>query len=317
VAVLSESIAGMGDSLIPENPKAAFAKVPSAPQLPLIPPSEDASIPIAPKKKIVVLIEDPVFWGGIGILVGGAAATVNMAILFCAGWVCFAITALRLRVFQKRGVVWESIGGATLCILLGAAVYLMWRVTPKPKDAPTLEQIAGEMHKQIVSTIPQSRPSPTAEKTPNPTQQAQDRKSKAKAPPIRQSERTQPTESPSETRSSSPNAPPQVGQLILTQVDDVSTRSDAPYKTNVTIQTTVAMPSLKLLLKCDVPILEAHGGPTQGGMLSGVREGIANADHTVFFFQYAGATPPFGPSNPFVITVWSASPAICNQAQTF
>lgn len=115
----------------------------------------------------------------------------------------------------------------------------------------------------------------------------------------------------------SPVSPAHSGSLTITQQDDVSTRTDAPNKIKVTIQTTVDMPTLKLALKCNVPIVQAQGGPAGAGLLIGTNQGIANADPTVWFFHYGSAVPPFGPSNPIVVNVWTATPAVCNQAATF
>jgi hypothetical protein len=111
--------------------------------------------------------------------------------------------------------------------------------------------------------------------------------------------------------------PARLGALTITQQNDVSTRADAPYKVKVTIQTTVEMPTLKLVLKCNVPLVEAQGGPSGSGMLMMTSQGISNADHSVWFLQYGSAIPPFGPSNPIVVNVWAASPIVCSQAGTF
>jgi hypothetical protein len=114
-----------------------------------------------------------------------------------------------------------------------------------------------------------------------------------------------------------PAQPAHSAQLTITQTNDVSTRPDAPYKIKVVIQTTVEMPTLKLLLKCSVPIIDANGGPSNGGMLMNTSNGIVDADHTLYFFQYGGAFPPFGPANPIAVNIWAASPVVCDQAKTF
>ena len=106
------------------------------------------------------------------------------------------------------------------------------------------------------------------------------------------------------------------GSLTISQSNDVSTRADAPYKIKVVIQTTVDMPTLKLALKCSVPLVEAQGGPGSGTLMM-TSQGIANADHSIWFMQYGSAVPSFGPSNPIVVNVWAASPVVCNQARTF
>jgi hypothetical protein len=104
--------------------------------------------------------------------------------------------------------------------------------------------------------------------------------------------------------------------LLLTQKLLVSTRPDAPFETEVTIQTTKEMPSLNLVLQCDQLLLDAQGHTVMGGGLFGVRWGIPQGHENVFFYTYAGAMPPFGPSNPLIINVWTKEAVRC-QAATF
>jgi hypothetical protein len=110
---------------------------------------------------------------------------------------------------------------------------------------------------------------------------------------------------------------PAGGGLRISQTNEVSTRTDAPYKIKVVIQFPADMPSLKFALKCNVPIIEAQGGSSQGGMLMMTAQGIAREDNTVWLFQYANAAPPIGPANPISVNIWSSSPIVCNQARTF
>jgi hypothetical protein len=124
---------------------------------------------------------------------------------------------------------------------------------------------------------------------------------------------------PSEVQAPIPSQVQQavLGSLTISQSEEVSTRPDAPYKARVIIQTTVEMSALKLVLKCTGPLVEAQGGPIGSGILMMTSQGISNADRSLWFLQYGNASPPFGPSNPIAVNVWSTAPVICNQAKTF
>lgn len=107
------------------------------------------------------------------------------------------------------------------------------------------------------------------------------------------------------------------GQLFVSQKDAISTREDAKFLVKVTVQATTEFPNLKLLLKCNVPIVGADAQPVASGMMTSVRYGIAQADPTIFVFQYGSASPPFGPANPLEISVWAKEHPTCDQVQTF
>jgi hypothetical protein len=55
---------------------------------------------------------------------------------------------------------------------------------------------------------------------------------------------------PKETQQ--PSLPPNNGQLKISQTRKTSTRADAPYETEVVIQTTDIFPSLKMLVACSM-----------------------------------------------------------------
>jgi hypothetical protein len=116
-----------------------------------------------------------------------------------------------------------------------------------------------------------------------------------------------------------PVLPPNSAQLRISQTSKSSTRPDAPYQTEVVIQTTASFPSLKLLLQCDEPIVDVHPsiGGTGGLVQMMVSFGVLKDHPNVVAYSYDSSTPPFGPANPVVIDVWSKNPAKCSQAATF
>lgn len=125
-------------------------------------------------------------------------------------------------------------------------------------------------------------------------------------------QQTQPT-------SPKPLLPPNAGTLSITQSSKISTRADAPYETEVVVQTSVTFQSLKFAMACDGPLVDAH--PTIGGaggmVQMVVSSGILTEHPNVFVYSYGSSTPPFSPSNPLIIDVWSKDPVKCAQVATF
>lgn len=108
--------------------------------------------------------------------------------------------------------------------------------------------------------------------------------------------------------------PPPIGHFTVTQKSDISTRPDAPYKTDVTVQSDIEFPTLKLLVTCDHDLVDGNGGIS--GMFRG-GSGILKDHRNQVGFQYSFAMPPFGPNNPVIFSVWSKEPVSCTKAASF
>lgn len=129
---------------------------------------------------------------------------------------------------------------------------------------------------------------------------------------------TAPNVSTAQAQQPQPQLPPSKGTLTVTQSSKPSTRADAPYETEVVVQTSQTFTSLKFAMQCDKPIIEGHPMVGSGGMVQmNVRTGILKDHPNVFVYSYGSSVPPFDPANPLVIDVWSKEPVICNQAATF
>ena len=183
----------------------------------------------------------------------------------------------------------------------GASKKELEDMTKKLSDLPNSQQIADDLHAM------EQNPTPiVAEAVPQP---------KPKAPTS--SSRIRPKTPPPQLVVQPATQPPQRGTLRVSQSPEPSTRAEAPYRIKVVIQTDIGFPSLKLLLKCDQPILEAKG-EIQGGqmrMLTG--DGVVHSDPTLWALYYASATPTFGPANPISVDVYAAHPISCKQASTY
>jgi len=110
-----------------------------------------------------------------------------------------------------------------------------------------------------------------------------------------------------------------LAHLSATQSEKISTRLDAPFETEVIIQTDKTFPALKLLMQCDKPLLDAHAtiSQTSGMVQMMVSSGIVRDHPNVVVYSYGSSTPPFGPANPLIIDVWSKKSVTCKQIATF
>jgi hypothetical protein len=120
-------------------------------------------------------------------------------------------------------------------------------------------------------------------------------------------------------KSQQPSLPPNSGKLTISQTSKTSTRADAPYETEIVIQTTESFPTLKMLVQCDKPLLDVQPsiGGTTGTVQMMVGFGILKEHPSVIAYSYGSSTPPFSPANPVVIDVWSKEPVTCKQVTTF
>lgn len=109
--------------------------------------------------------------------------------------------------------------------------------------------------------------------------------------------------------------PAELAHLTVSQSRKISTRVDAPTQTEVIIQTDKVFPTLKLVLQCDKPLIEAE--PVGVGIATMVGYGVVKEHPNVVVYSYESAVPPFGPAHPVVINVWSKEPVTCNQVATF
>lgn len=260
------------------------------------------------------------FWGGVGLVAGALAATVNMGWLFVAAWFAFGWAIIRGRPFVQRGKPWaEGLGNVLLSVVLAVALFGLWRIVPRPKEPPrpaTLAEIttsiSNQLHEHPQKAAISTSTLPASPNTAPKRHTTQHRPVLSPAVPVF---------SPAPTQAQPPSLPqPQAsehGVLTLTQTNEISTREDAPNHVRVVVQTTVVIPTLKMLVRCNGPLVEATPYTSAGGMIILTGGGVVKADPSLIAYQYQSATPPFGPANPVIIDVWSIKPVTCTQARTF
>ncbi|SRR6266498_429163 len=173
--------------------------------------------------------------------------------------------------------------------------------------APTADDIANAVRKKLSDTHDANSRSLTPLSPPT---IAQNKKPQLSGKHPKKAMPTTPT--PTKT------APPLHAHLSITQSPKISTRTDAPVETEVVVQTDIVFPTLKFVMQCDKPLIDAQptiGGTNSLGQMS-VSSGIIRDHPNVVVYSYGSSAPPFGPANPLVIDVWSEEPVTCDQVAT-
>jgi hypothetical protein len=273
-------------------------------------------------EKLWMFGESPLTWGAVGMLLGAVAAVVSLKVLFICAGVILVLGMIRVDFFEGRTWAARIIGSALLGFFICLALILVWLIVPKPKQPASAEEIASEVRKKLeerpiasISLPPSVRAEQPEEKQRPSTANIKPPKGMGRVPKL-----TAKQSSAATVRSSAANPPPAIqAHLTITQSQKISTRMDAPVETEVVIQTDNTFPSLKLVMQCDKPLVDAQ--PTIGGAV-GVGQmatsfGILREHPNIFVYSYGLSIPPFGPANPLVIDVWSKEPVTCGQVATF
>lgn len=260
--------------------------------------------------------DSPWFGIGLGMVIGAYGSLLSVKWLIGVGWLLIAIQMFRHDFFQ-RGVWLRIVLNGIACVVLALILIVLWRFTPKPKEPPTADDIATAVQKKLDEPkrdvqINPSTPSVSTSVKPEP-------KPKPHFKTNQQPAQKTPENLPQNPTTAQPPPVLSQGHLSLSQSSKVSTRSDAPVETEVVVQTDTTFQSLKFVMQCDGPMIDAQPmiGGAEGFSQMGVSRGIVKDHPNVMVYSYNFSAPPFGPANPLVIDVWSDKPITCNQAATF
>lgn len=101
-------------------------------------------------------------------------------------------------------------------------------------------------------------------------------------------------------------APPAVVQHVhISQRQVPSTRDDAPYGLEVTLQTDVMQQPTAFVIECDADITEGSFYVTGSTMMTNIHRGVLD-NKKQFYFSFG--TPPFTPQAPIVVTLLAKTP---------
>lgn len=238
---------------------------------------------------------------------------------------------------KKAWHKWFFWGSGLVIVIL-----ICFQAMSQPPPPPTADEIANDVVRKLGQT--QNIESPTTatrQRAPNPSGAPHQSTVKSKVlrrkttenegeqiaepaagfPPSKQEAGGQSAEElwKSSERYQTPALMPLQAHLSVTQSRKTSTRPDAPVETEVVIQTDATFPSLRLLMQCDKPLVDAQpmiGGTNTVAQMA-VSRGLVNGHPNFVVYSYGSSVPPFSPANPLVIDVWSKEPVTCSQVRTF
>lgn len=208
---------------------------------------------------------------------------------------------------KERWHKWFFWGTGLLIVVL---IYFQAR---SYKEPPTADEVATAVQNKLSETHNIN----TQSATPSSPMVAENKKPRS----LSKNHEKDASRGPEETIPNGPagNEPSQFAHLSVTQSRKLSTRTDAPTLTEVVVQTDKVFPSLKFVMQCDKPLVEAQ--PTIGGangvIQMMVSSGLAQGHPNIVVYSYGSSVPSFGPANPLIINVWSKEPVTCDQVATF
>jgi hypothetical protein len=264
------------------------------------------------REKLWLFGESPFTWGGIGVLVGAVGVAVSLKVLFIVSGIPLAFGIVRAKFFEGCKIRWQILGNVALGVLMAGLLFGLWGLVPKPKEPVSADDIANAVIKKQKEEVQQSRSTLPAEEQLKPSVV-----SPSKRQPSKHTFAQVPQQTIPNVTTQPPSVSPQPAKLTISQKSQVSSRQDAPYKTDVVVQTTTEFPSLKMLVQCDKPLVDGSAGIGAGGVMMVTSQGVLKDHPNVFIFTYQSAAPPFGPASPITISLWSKEPIQCNEAATF
>jgi hypothetical protein len=107
---------------------------------------------------LLPLIESPITWGGIGLLIGAIAAVAPvpaLRYLFGLTWVIFVCALIRHNLFTRFPPILQVVGNGVLSVMIAGGLIGLFRVLPKPKEFPTATEIAAAQHFPTAAEIAQ------------------------------------------------------------------------------------------------------------------------------------------------------------------
>ena len=113
------------------------------------------------KHKIGTFWSSGPVWAVVGMIATLVATQLSLKLLFAVAWAVVFIEFVRCGFFAKRAT--QILGNATAGVILVAVFYGGWKMTPKPKEEPTLDQqLAAFANKFPWLAHPPEKPTPVA-----------------------------------------------------------------------------------------------------------------------------------------------------------
>jgi hypothetical protein len=122
-------------------------------------------------RELLELIESSVLWGGVGLILGVAAASFSQKYIFVIGYLLVLIAVLKHPLFTRHGPMVKFVGKILLCLFFAAILYGFYKITPKPPEPLTADQFVDKFAQRYPWMIskPATNPNPVNEQATKPS----------------------------------------------------------------------------------------------------------------------------------------------------
>ena len=107
-------------------------------------------------EKLWKYAEGPWFWGGVALIIGAAAANINLAIIFAIGYVPISVGVIRSKLFDGCTTMLKIRGNGGAMLLAALLLFGVWKLIPQPQRPLTI----GDL-RSLMQSIPASTPAST------------------------------------------------------------------------------------------------------------------------------------------------------------
>ena len=118
------------------------------------------------KEKLSKFAESAITWGAVGVLVGAIGPFIPPLWGFFVTFAFLVLALLKTNFFEGSSWARHIIGNILLSLMLGAGLFGVWRILPKPKEPPTLKEITDTFDEKMRNQRDQlTLPQPTSAKS--------------------------------------------------------------------------------------------------------------------------------------------------------
>ena len=100
---------------------------------------DEKQVPTTLQKVGIFLSSTPV-WGVIGMFVAVFISRISVRLVYILSWFVLFGVFLRVKFFARRTFWWNT----SAALLIGLALFALWKITPPPKETPTIDQALDE-----------------------------------------------------------------------------------------------------------------------------------------------------------------------------
>jgi len=257
------------------------------------------------------LSESNLFWGGgvgivslgLGFRFAGAPRWFSIVLLI-VGWLIISVSIWRHEFFDIYGRLIQIAANTFICAAVAVLISGAWRaLVPASQQPPQKDQTVKVVPQPAI--VPDASPqlsatfSPTTSPSPSPL------RSVAMSPLPRNIEtKSEPQPAQPRPTASSESPAPHISQVSAVFP---SVREGLPYGFCITLQTTVVISPVQVLVQCSGPIEEA----TNIVIGASTKLGSGAAPRGKDYYSFRIDAPPFTPQSPIQIDVFSKTKVTC------